>query len=586
MKSIPLAVIALTFASFPSAKGSGTIHGPVPLWTSSPESSVDLVWLEEIQPARIEADIWTLGYGGFGFGDNDDFTHTGKSRSQSVYLRRSIHIGDWAEGRQLIARVRYDDGVIAYINGKEALRLNVRTGSGVNAEGIASHEASDFEEHSIGRFGKNLTTGELLIAVEAHNSEKSNSDMSVQLELIVRKIRGDGKQVDHVVLRGDAPWECFAGERPEENWTTRHNRLHEYLKKRAARFEVCIKKPDNTPVENAHITLDQRPFGDAPAVAWSAKITGLQPATRYKITLKDRCAGKPNTGLFFATSPLDLPVEGLKFVTGGDMAHTQELLNAMNAQCGRLDPYFALLGGDLAYANGSAHHRWYWWLDSWRNHAVSPDGRIVPMVVVIGNHEVQPTEQGLSRDFAPLFHSLFPLPENNAAYSITFGDYLALVQLDSNHTQPISAQTDWLKSELTALESTPWLFVCYHKPTFGTGVKPDNTTIRNEWCPVFENHQVDAVFENDHHTLKRTTAVTSKGTADPVDGIPYFGDGAWGVETRPIPDSVNKLDYMAHSGSTNHLWLVELNKQKATLTAHSADGKTLDRTTIPVSRKK
>lgn len=586
MKSLALALVSLSIATTLSAKHSGNTHGPVPLWTSSPESSIDLIWLEEIKPVRLEADTWSLGYSGFGFGDNDDFTHTGKARSQSVYIRRIINIGDWADGRQLIARVRYDDGMIAYVNGKEALRLNVRTGSGANANGIESHEATDYEEHTIGTFGKNLTTGELRIAVETHNQDESSSDMSLQMELIVRKTGENGKQIDHVVLRGDAPWECFAGKQPEEDWANRFGGLAHYFENRAARFELKITDEDTLPAENAAIAIDYRPFGNAPTIAWSAKITGLNPATRYRISLKDRSIGKPNTELIVETASLQMPSEGLKFVTGGDMAHTPELLNAMNTQCGKLDPHFALLGGDLAYANGITHDRWYWWLDSWRDHAVTPDGRTVPMVVAIGNHEVQPAEQGLSRDFAPLFNSLFPLPDNNTAYSITFGDYLALVQLDSDHSQPVSAQTDWLKSELTTLESVPWIFVCYHKPTFGTGVKPDNTNVRSEWCPLFEKHKVDAVFENDHHVLKRTIAVTSDGKPDPVNGIPYFGDGSWGVKVRTIPESVNDLDYMAHSESTNHLWLVELDKQQATLTARSADGKILDSTTIPVARGK
>ncbi len=586
MKSLVLSLATLSIATTLSANDSGAIHGPVPLWTNSPESSVDLVWLEEVEPVRLKADTWTLGYGGFGFGDNDDFTHTGKARSQSIYIRRTINIGDWADGRQLIARVRYDDGLIAYVNGKESLRLNVRSGSSANTDGIESHEALDYEEYTIGTFGKKLPTGELRIAVEAHNREESSSDMSVQVQLIVRKINKNGEQIDHVVLRDDAPWECFAGKQPEEDWTTHHGGLDHYFKNRAARFAVSITDEDTLPVKNAEIAVDYRPFGNAPAVAWSAKITGLNPATRYRITLKDRSAGKSNTELFVETSSLQMPSGGLKFVTGGDMAHSPKLLDAMNARCGKLDPHFALLGGDLAYANSVTHDRWYWWLDSWRDHAVTPDGRTVPMVVAIGNHEVQPAEQGLSRDFAPLFNSLFPLPDNNTAYSITFGDYLALVQLDSGHSQPVSAQTDWLKSELTTLESAPWLFVCYHKPTFGTGVKADNTEVRSAWCPLFEKHKVDAVFENDHHVLKRTTAVTSDGTTNPVNGIPYFGDGAWGVNVRSIPDSVTELDYMAHSESTNHLWLVELNNQQATLTALSANGETLDRATIPVTREK
>jgi hypothetical protein len=42
----------------------------------------------------------------------------------------------------------------------------------------------------------------------------------------------------------------------------------------------------------------------------------------------------------------------------------------MNKRAGALDPDFAMLGGDLAYANGVAATRWVDWLQSWMKNSV------------------------------------------------------------------------------------------------------------------------------------------------------------------------------------------------------------------------
>ena len=76
---------------------------------------------------------------------------------------------------------------------------------------------------------------------------------------------------------------------------------------------------------------------------------------------------------FFKTAPED-PVEGMTFVTGGDMFHTREMLNSMNQRAGTEEPLFALLGGDLALADGAKADRWLDWVQSWGQYAVSPSG--------------------------------------------------------------------------------------------------------------------------------------------------------------------------------------------------------------------
>lgn len=53
------------------------------------------------------------------------------------------------------------------------------------------------------------------------------------------------------------------------------------------------------------------------------------------------------------------------------------------------DVDFVVWAGDFAYADGLEDrlHRWYWWFDSNMNSLIDWDGRVVPVIVGIGNHE-------------------------------------------------------------------------------------------------------------------------------------------------------------------------------------------------------
>ena len=67
---------------------------------------------------------------------------------------------------------------------------------------------------------------------------------------------------------------------------------------------------------------------------------------------------------------------------------------------------------------------------------VGRDGRLIPMVACIGNHEVD-GGYGKPREKAPFFYALFDglFPETGYA-TLDFGDYLSLVLLDTGHTSP------------------------------------------------------------------------------------------------------------------------------------------------------
>jgi hypothetical protein len=335
--------------------------------------------------------------------------------------------------------------------------------------------------------------------------------------------------------------------------------------------EMGTKKSHKTKVET-------RPFADTNKLIRSTVLSGLKPGTNYEFKLPKDYADKSGK---FRTAPADSSAS-VRFVTGGDMFHTREFLDAMNARAGAEDPLFALLGGDLAYANATAANKWYDWVDSWNEKVITPDGFMVPMIVAIGNHEtitpgawappsVQPP---LSAKF---FYSLFLTPEKyKSNYTVDFGKYMSVVVLDSNHSQTIISQTAWLAGQLEARKDRPASFVCYHRPTYGTGAKQDELGIRTQWVPLFEQFGVDAVFENDHHVYKRTLPLL-KGEVVKEGGVIFLGDGSWGVRTRKIPAATHDLPYMASAQEKRHLIVVDVKGEEIKYTAKEADGNVIDR---------
>ena len=159
------------------------------------------------------------------------------------------------------------------------------------------------------------------------------------------------------------------------------------------------------------------------------------------------------------------------------MFHTREMLDAMNRRAGTESPLFALLGGDLAYANGVDGDRWLEWIESWNQCAIAPDGRLIPMIPVIGNHEVKgaafrPTNAP-PRTEAPHFYSLFHGMTDGSRFAVDFGSYMTVIALDSGHTENVATQAQWLRETLEDRAGVSHKFVCYHRPAWGTGAKPD-----------------------------------------------------------------------------------------------------------------
>lgn len=300
-----------------------------------------------------------------------------------------------------------------------------------------------------------------------------------------------------------------------------------------------------------------------PYLIHRVELTDLKPGKSYVFRIGD-WEGTPYK---FRTMP-DNPDKPFRFVIGGDMYHDgMEYLIETNKQAAKMDPMFALVGGDIAYAGSKyankpksdeANH-WLRWLIAWKEHMVTPEGYLIPFIPAIGNHDVngrydQPKEN------AAFFYSLFAFPGIQGYNVIDFGDYMSIFVLDSGHTNVIGGnQANWLHHAMAQRHHIPNKFALYHVPAYPAVRKfggTRNVQIRKHWVPVFEYHGLTAAFENHDHAYKRSKPIM-KGKVDP-DGVIYMGDGAWGVKKARRPVSASKVWYLAKTQRARHFLLVTI----------------------------
>jgi len=260
-------------------------------------------------------------------------------------------------------------------------------------------------------------------------------------------------------------------------------------------------------------------------------------------------------------------------------------MDTMNELAGKLDPAFALIGGDLAYSCGRASKPEDMegldaYLDSWKQKARAVDGRLIPMIVTIGNHEV-PGSWNQPPERAAAYYALLSMPGPQGYNRLDFGDYLSVFLLDSGITHPVhGAQTEWLEQALATRSHVPHLVPIYHIPAYPSlrsdtdGESGELTqSVRRWWCPLFEKFGVGVAFENHDHTFKRTHPIRN-GKVDPK-GVVYLGDGAWGVKLRK-PDASKPRWYIQRSDSIRHLFLVTLYPEARHILAVNDSGQVFD----------
>ncbi len=323
-------------------------------------------------------------------------------------------------------------------------------------------------------------------------------------------------------------------------------------------------------------------------------LTKLRSATDYTFTIEGE---QKSTKVYrFKTMPKTLQ-RPIQFVIGGDMYYHYELFRKMNKTVAALSPEFVVLGGDIAYAIGIKPlfgkadwewRRWKTFLKSWQEQMVDADGRLIPMVAVVGNHDTRGSYDDLvsGKVIPSLFYTLFPFEKAFTAYRrLLFGDYLAFLLLDSGHTHPVETeQTAWLEDALQTSKEFPYKMAIYHVPAYPSSAKFETqrgALIREYWSPLFERYGVQTAFEHHNHMYKRSYAL--QGGKIGEGGVVYLGDGSWGVTPRKLRET--QANYFEKTASVNAAFIVTIGQSSCRIAAIDSSGTIIDQLQIQPSTR-
>ena len=304
-----------------------------------------------------------------------------------------------------------------------------------------------------------------------------------------------------------------------------------------------------------------------------ARVDGLRPGSDYELRVGGSRIYRYRTMPARLTRPI-------RFAAGGDTQAGLAQFGPMNRIAAGQDVDFVLLGGDLAYSNGDPRlvAREEAWYETVTQTLVTRDGRLIPVVAAIGNHEVFSSrdtteatarmmrETGVRLGDARYYTALHAHARDRQYGVIDVGDYLSLVLLNTGHTAPVQgAQTEWLQGVLAARPAVPFVFPVYHVPGYPSVRSFTGSTsvlVREHWVPLFERFGIRVAFENHDHAYKRTYPIRA-GRRDST-GVVYIGDGAWGAAPRPIGrEHTEPAWYLETARSVNHGIFVTLSERSA-----------------------
>ncbi len=322
-------------------------------------------------------------------------------------------------------------------------------------------------------------------------------------------------------------------------------------------------------------------------VIFRFELVDLEPGASYEFgTYVD--GNRVGAERRFRTVPRDGPV---RLATGGDLG-VEPLSLALLTQAARESPDLLALGGDLSYANGliSNWPRWRTWLEYVNDGLVTPDGHTVPIVLAIGNHEVNVgraggvPESAPAKEKAPFYFGLFAQNQDRGTgredggatyFRRGLGSVGALYVLDSDHLATYADQGPWLADQLAADAGLSTRLALYHVPLYPAHRSYESSADgRAGWEEIFSNGRLTAALENHDHVFKRSHPLLNGKIVDTGDGVLYIGDGCMGRDARTV--DLDQRWYLARSASEPHFWIAELSAEGAVFRALDEEGRLLD----------
>lgn len=321
--------------------------------------------------------------------------------------------------------------------------------------------------------------------------------------------------------------------------------------------------------------------GVPPGYYHHAELHKLKPGTTYYFVVESKGRISPEYHFISARTNADQ----LKILTGGDSrlggespryaGRTPHLerqkLKTLIGKLVEQNPDIMAFVHGADYGTTADWRHLYWYFEDLQL-ATTSEGRILPLIISMGNHD---TSIGFFENFY-LGEELNDYIAFSYYYTTQLSDSISLFTLNTEIALT-GHQYQWLKDRLPqAREQSRWLLVNYHKPAFPAHKDPDDykfARVREHWVPLFEQYRIDLAIESDGHTLKRTPPILR----DRIDkeGIVYIGEGGLGA---PLREPYSSRWYLqgGFSARLHHVWMVDINDAEMTLQAIDIDGNVVD----------
>jgi hypothetical protein len=138
--------------------------------------------------SNFDDSTWPEAYAEFGYGDNDEntvlsFGGNVSNKYLTAAFRKKIYLNDLTAGMKYKGEILFDDGAVVYVNGKEVLRIGMPQGT-ISYNTTASFDKEDDNYyHAFAIPSEFLKIGENVIAVEVHQFNIKNTDLSFDLAM-------------------------------------------------------------------------------------------------------------------------------------------------------------------------------------------------------------------------------------------------------------------------------------------------------------------------------------------------------------------------------------------------------------------
>lgn len=190
-------------AEAPNKTPNALLVAPVAQWkyyrqqssclSSYPRDTQKDLWTE---PDYDEGPEWVSGRAELGYGDGDEqtvipFGGNADKKCITQLFRHTLVLNDPKRPptlyQSLIVKLLRDDGAAVYLNGERIIRDNLPSNFGINT--VASSQVEGSAEDRFFEFTgitNNLVAGTNVLAVEVHQSSRTNPDVSFNLALLGR----------------------------------------------------------------------------------------------------------------------------------------------------------------------------------------------------------------------------------------------------------------------------------------------------------------------------------------------------------------------------------------------------------------